>query len=233
MTDTIATALESAWTNFLQGVVDALPRVLAMLSIVLVGWLVAVAVSFLVRQALRLMKIDAFAQRTGAADLLRRMEMPPLDRVIGSLVFWVIWLGFLSSGLAALGLTGMEQMTASFVEFVPSLVAALVILVVGILAANFAWRATLLGAVNARMPAARLVSAAVRFLIISLAVAMALEQIAVAKTVVVTAFAIAFGAVMLGLSIAFGIGGGSIARRVLEKQFSEPEPEPPDTMSHI
>ena len=81
--------------------------------------------------------------------------------------------------------------------------------------------------------AARLLSGAVRFLIVILTVAMALEQIAVATTIVATAFAIAFGAVMLGLAIAVGVGGGHIARRILEQQVPEREPPAPGGASHL
>jgi hypothetical protein len=99
--------------------------------------------------------------------------------------------------------------------------------------ANFAWRATLLAAVNARIPSPRLLSGAVRWLILILAGAMALEQIAVARTVVLTALAIAFGAVMLGIAIAFGLGGRGIARRILEHQFPERERSGVDEISHL
>ncbi len=72
-----------------------------------------------------------------------------------------------------------------------------------------------------------------RFLIVILAVAMALEQIAVARAVVLTAFAIAFGAVMFGLALAFGIGGADVARRLLERQFPERERKGGDDVSHM
>lgn len=62
---------------------------------------------------------------------------------------------------------------------------------------------------------------------------MALEQIAVARTVVLPAFAIAFGAAMLGMAIAFGIGGGGIARRFLEHQFPERPRSESDEVSHV
>jgi len=93
--------------------------------------------------------------------------------------------------------------------------------VLGFVVANFAWRATLIAAVNARVPSPRVVSGAVRALVLILAGAMALDQIALARTIVLTAFAIAFGAVMLGLAIAFGVGGGGIARRILDHWFPE------------
>jgi hypothetical protein len=62
---------------------------------------------------------------------------------------------------------------------------------------------------------------------------MALDHVAVARTVVLTAFAIAFGAVMLGLAIAFGVGGGGIARRILEHWFPEQEESRPDDLRHL
>jgi hypothetical protein len=117
--------------------------------------------------------------------------------------------------------------------FVPRLLVAIAILVVGFVAANFAWRATLLTAVNGRLPSPRLLSGAVRWLILLLAGAMALDQIALARTIVLTAFAIAFGALMLGIAIAFGIGGGGIARRILEQQFPERQRSGADEMSHL
>ena len=70
----------------------------------------------------------------------------------------------------------------------------------------------------------------------AITVAMALEQIGVAKTIMLTAFAIAFGAVMLGVAIAIGIGGGQVAKRILERQFPDaPKDEgaPSDELSHL
>ena len=109
---------------------------------------------------------------------------------------------------------------------------ALAILAIGYVLANVAWRATVLAAVNARVPSPRLLSGAVRALVLILAAAMALDQIAVARTIVLTAFAIAFGAIMLGLAIAFGVGGGGIARRILDHWFPERE-VPEDEVKHL
>jgi hypothetical protein len=91
----------------------------------------------------------------------------------------------------------------------------------------------MLAAVNARIPSPRLLSGVIRGLVLILTGAMALEQIAVARTVVLTAFAIAFGALMLGIGIAFGIGGSGIAKRILEHQFPEQERTGADDVSHL
>jgi hypothetical protein len=233
MAQMIADAVGRAWANFLEGIVLYLPRVLATLSIVIAGWLIAAALRVLTRWTLRWLRFDLLSERIGLAALLKAADLPAASVLAGSVVFWLVWLGFLLSGVDVLGLTALQGLVAGFGQFIPRLLVALAILVAGFVVGNFAWRATLLAAVNARVPSPRLLSNAVRFLILILAVAMALEQIAVARTVVLTAFAIAFGAVMLGLALAFGIGGGPIARRFLEHQFPDRPPPGPDQASHL
>jgi len=231
--DMIAGALQEAWLNFSEGFAAFLPRLIAMLAIVAAGWLIAAAVAFVVRTLLALFRFNKLADRTGTTEMLKRAELPAADRLTATMVFWVLWLGFLFSGVGSLGLTGMEQLTSEFVHFIPRLFVAIAILIAGFVLANFAWRATLLTAVNANLPSARLLSGGARFLVSLLAVAMALEQLGIAQHVVVTAFAIAFGAVMLGLAIAFGIGGGGVARRIVDQHFPEKPDTKDDDVSHL
>jgi hypothetical protein len=233
MTRVIASAIAQAWANFLQSVVLYLPRVLATLSIVIVGWLIAAVLRVVTRWLLRWLRFDVLSERIGLAPVLRSADLPAASVLGGSVVFWLVFLGFLLSGIDVLGLTALQGLVAGFGSFVPRLLVAFAILGVGFVLANFAWRATLLAAVNARVGSPRLLSNAVRLLIVVLAVAMALEQIAVAQTVVLTAFAIAFGAVMIGLAIAFGIGGGGLARRFLEQHFPERPSSERDHVSHL
>jgi hypothetical protein len=233
MAEMIANTVSEAWANFVSSVGGYLPRVIATLSIMIVGWLIAAVLRVLTRWLLRWMRFDRVSERMGLASALKNADLPTASSLAGSVVFWLVLIGFLLSGIDVLGLTALQGLVSGFGAFIPRLVVALAILAVGLVLANFAWRATLLAAVNARLTSPRLLSTAVRLLIQILAVAMALEQIAVAQTVVLTAFAIAFGAVMFGLAIAFGIGGGNLARRFLEQQFPEQPPSDPDRISHV
>lgn len=229
----IADALRDAWQSFIEGIVTFLPRVFAMLSIVLVGWLLAWLFGYLTRRVLGWLRFNALVDRAGGGESMRRAGLPPADRVAGSIVYWIMLVGFLFSGVQGLGLSGMETVASDFMHFVPKLAVAIVILVAGFGIATFAWRATLLAAVNASIQWARALSEVVRFLILSLAVAMALEQVAVAHSVVLTAFAITFGAIMLGVAIAIGIGGSGVVRRALEQKLEERRKPEPDSESHL
>jgi hypothetical protein len=221
MAQMVANAVRQAGVNFVDTVAVLLPRILITASIVAVGWIIAMALKWVVRWVLAWLHFNQGCDRIGVGAVLKTADLPPADVVVSLIVFWLVWVGFLLSGVDVLGFTALEGMVRSFALFVPRLLVAIVILVLGVVCANFAWRATLIAAVNARVPSPRVVSGAVRALVLILAGAMALDQIALARTIVLTAFAIAFGAVMLGLAIAFGVGGGGIARRILDHWFPE------------
>jgi hypothetical protein len=96
---------------------------------------------------------------------------------------------------------------------------SLFILFFGLLAASFFSRAVLLGAVNANLPSPRIISWAVRTMIILFVLSMAFEELSISSRTVVVAFGMTFGALMFGLALAFGLGGKDLARRYLEKKF--------------
>jgi uncharacterized membrane protein len=89
----------------------------------------------------------------------------------------------------------------------------------GLLAASFFSRAALLAGVNANVPSPRLLSTSIRSVIIIFVLSVVFEELGLAEQTMLVTFGIAFGAVMLGLAIAFGMGGRDLARRFLETRF--------------
>jgi len=131
----------------------------------------------------------------------------------------VTWLGFILLGVRVLEILGLQEQIARFFLFLPRLFVAMFILFVGLLAASFFSRAALLAAVNANVPSPRVLSLAVRSVIIVFVLSIAFEELGLAEQTMLVAFGIAFGALMFGLAIAFGIGGRGLAQRFLEKKF--------------
>jgi hypothetical protein len=87
--------------------------------------------------------------------------------------------------------------------------------------------------VNAGLPGARLMSGALRVLVIAIGVVMALEQVGMATSVVLAAFAITFGALMMGLAIAFGLGGRDAAKTLIEEQLKANRERESDAAPHL
>jgi len=234
MENSFTETLVMSLRNFYSGTMQFLPSLLAALVIAVAGWVVAWLLKVIVRRALMVAQFDRFCANAGATQVLTRADIhtSPSD-LVGRLVFWLAFIVFLMSGVSALGLGVINQLISAFFLYLPRIFAALLILLVGFLIGNFLSRAALLAAVNANIPSPRIVGGVVKFLIAILAFAMALEQLQIARSIVTAAFAIAFGAVMLGLAIAFGLGGREVARQVLEQRFLDKKEEERDEFSHI
>jgi hypothetical protein len=233
MIQEIADALAQSWHTFATAFVLFVPRLVAAAIIVAGGFVVAVLARRIVLALLGWLRFDRLALRTGASEMLRVAEMPSAELLVGQIVFWIVWIGFIVSAVDALQFEPFRGLVQQFFRFLPRVLVALMVLALAFLFGNFIWRATLLASVRAGLPGARLLSGALRLLVMAIGVVMALEQLGMATTVVLTAFAIAFGALMLGLAIAFGLGGRDAARQLLEQQLRPRERREEDATPHL
>jgi len=217
----IVSELTQAMQELAASFAHLLPRIIVVVIMALVGWVVAYLLKVILGSILRLIQFDKLSENAGASQLLTKAALPSATDLLCRFVFWVAWLGFILLGVQALGIVGLQEQIAKFFLFLPRLFVALLIIFFGLLLATFLSRATLLAAVNANFPSPRLLSVSVRTLIIIFVLSMAFEEVGVAEETVLMAFGIAFGALMLGLAIAFGTGGKELAQQFLEKRFGQ------------
>ena len=235
MGDMIVSELGQAWSEFARAFAHLLPRVLAVLIIAVVGWVIAYLIKLGLRSLLRLVKFDRLSERAGASQLLNTAALPSPSEVLSQLVFWIVWVSIGLAGVSFLGIPVLQQDIASILHFLPRLLVAMVIVFLGLLAANFFARAALLGAVNSDLPSPHVLSDVVKVLIVVLTISMTFEELGLAERTMLIAFSIVFGALMLGLAIAFGMGGRDLARQFLERRFSDDRarPRPEDHLSPL
>jgi small-conductance mechanosensitive channel len=232
MRETILQGLQRVYSNLGHMIAEFLPRFLVMLIIIVIGLLVAFALRYISRALLGLTKLDRVSEEAGASRVLRMAHLPSMTELLSRSIFLVTWFGFLLVGLSVLGIAGLQEQISQLFRFLPEVFIAILILFLGVTLANFLSRAALLAAVNAGHTSARILSWSLRFVIWILAITMALEELGLARQTVISAFSIVFGATMLGLAIAFGLGGQDLARKCLErylgdaKKDKDKEPEP-------
>src|SRR6201993_4954188 len=234
MRELIISELTQAVHDLARGFAHYLPRLIVMLILAFVGWLIAYLVKIILRSLLRFIKFDRLSENAGASQLLTKAALPSATETLSRFVFWVAWLGFVLLGVSVLGILGLQEQIARFFLFLPRLFVAMFILFFGLLAAGFFSRAALLAGVNANMPSPRVLSLAIRSIIIVFVLSITFEELGLAEQTMLVAFGIAFGALMLGLAIAFGIGGRGLAQRFLEEKFvREKKEENEDELSPL
>jgi small-conductance mechanosensitive channel len=225
MRQTILEGLEQVYSNLVHMIAEFLPRFLVMLIIIAIGLLVAFVLKYILRALLGLTKLDRVSDDAGASRVLRMAHLPPMTELLSRSIFWVTWIGFISIGLSVLGVAGLQEQISRLFRFLPEVFVAILILFLGAVIANFLSRTALLAAVNAGHPSPKILSWSIRFVIWILAISMTLEELGVARQTVISAFSIVFGASMLGLAIAFGLGGQDLARKCLERYLGDTKKE--------
>lgn len=221
MRQIILQGLEQVYSKLVHMVAEFLPRFLVMMIIILFGLLMAFMLKYTLRALLRLTKLDRVSEQSGATRVLRMAHLPSMTELLSRSIFWVTWVAFILVGFSVLEIASLQEQISRLFRFLPEVFVAILIMFLGVTIANFLSRAALLAAVNAGHPSAKILSWAIRFVIWILAITMTLEELGLAKQTVIAAFSIVFGATMLGLAIAFGLGGQDLARKSLERYFGD------------
>jgi hypothetical protein len=235
--------MRETWTDILVGSVRdvaqrlslAAPRVLAALTLVLVGWAAAALARRLVARILRAADFDGRCARWGFTTMLglRRRGWSPSE-MAGRVVFWTLFGLGLLTGIEALEMPATAGLVAGAVRLLPNVVVAALVLLLGWLLSHFLAQAALIRVVNAQVAGAPVIAAAVRWLVLVFAGGVALTQLGIAREMVLLIFGIAFGGTVLALALAFGLGGRELAREVLEGWLRKREgDEEEDRISHV
>ncbi|MBH0201063.1 MAG: hypothetical protein HP496_01865 [Nitrospira sp.] len=219
--------MTSSWEQTLLGPVAALgervfailPNVLAMMILLLVGLGAAWGMGHLTERLLRVIGLDRLCDRIGiAAALLRGGIKADPSYIIGRITYWLIVIFATTASLGALDVAPINEAAHSLLSYIPHLVTAAVIGIIGYLVSNFVSQAVLIAAVNAGLPPARWIAAGTRWGIQLLA--MALEQLGIAQHIVVVGFGITWGGLVLAAALALGLGGKDLAKDFLERRLA-------------
>jgi hypothetical protein len=228
--------ISDSFNKFLGKVITFLPNLLAMITILIIGFLIAWIIKKLIFRFLRAIQFDKVSEQWGLVEVLSKggLTYSPAS-LLSRFFYWVIVLITLIMGINALDVPATQNFIAQFFNYLPHLFAAILILIVGYLIAIFLGQAALIAAVNAQMESARLLGRGVRWFIIILSLTMALYHLGIAEKVIIAAFTIIFGGIVLALSIAFGWGGRELAKDFLERLYRKKEKgeKDQDHISHI
>lgn len=210
------------------------PNFLAMVVILMAGILVAYLLKRSLVKLLSTINFDSWSDRMGFTKLMRQGDMwSKPSATLGTIIFWLLVIITLMSGLSALQIPAIDQLVSQFFSYIPRLFSAGMILIIGYVLSGFVSRAMLIAATNSGFHYARLVAKSVHTLLLVLILAMVMEQLQIAPSIVLAAFSIIFGGIVIALSIAFGVGGIDAARRMIEQESADRTEKSEDKIEHI
>jgi hypothetical protein len=211
-------AIRSFWEQF----VAVLPTVAAAFVLLTAGWLIARLIRKATIRILKLVRLDALAERVGIEDfLLQGGVRYTTVTLIANMLYWFILFAFFLAVLSSLGMSSAEELFRKIILYIPNVLVALLLLVFGTVFAKFIQGVSYTYLNNIGISGAQIMSTIAQWAVLLFVVSAALEQLSIGGQIVVSAFQIAFGALCLALALAFGLGGKEWAAHILGKMWKK------------
>jgi small-conductance mechanosensitive channel len=200
--------------NTLDRFLEYIPQLIGAIIILVVGYIVARILKAVGSRILQGIGFDGWMERGGIKQFLDRAQTRETPAtVLGTLVFWFVFIIAITMAADALGIQQVSQVLAQLIAYIPSIIAAILILVLATLLANF------LASIVRGATGSYLLSNIARYAIIIYAAFAAITELGIAVQLIAPTFLIILGAVALAAAIAFGFGAQNVARDIVEKAY--------------
>ncbi len=220
MIQDISQALATAFTRAMEVTATTIPKLIGFLIILLIGWIVAGILAQAFSALFRAIKFNDLAKRSGLADFIDNMGVKTdATDFVAQLAKWFVQLIVLVVAFDALGLPAVSDVLRQLVLWLPNLIVALVILVLGGLGASAMSSVVRATVSKSEVGNADVLANFTRIAIWTFTVVVAINQIGIAQTIVNTIFISATGAIALALGLSFGLGGRETASAILQDWY--------------
>jgi small-conductance mechanosensitive channel len=210
----ITDSLQKGFDSFF----NFLPNLLAFLVILIVGFIIAKLIKAVITKALQKLNIDRHLHESEAGQYVERVSpgASPAN-AIGQIVFYIIFIFVLTAAIGALKIPAVTAFMNKVLTYLPNVIAAIVIFVVAAAIAGAA--AAAVAKLMGDTPTGKLVASVVPTLILIIAIFMVLNQLKIAPEIVTITFGVILGSVGLGMALAFGLGGRTVAADMLQDAY--------------
>lgn len=210
----IMISLQDLWIRFF----GFLPVLIGAILVLIIGWLVAVAVGNLVTRVLKAAKLnDVFDKISGLRSSLQKAGMELNAALfVGAVVKWFIIIVTLMATSDILGLAGVSLFLNQIIAYVPNIVVAAVMVIAGIIFANFVQKLTRASTETAGLPHSNVASAVAKWAILIFTFIAMLVQLGIAEVLLQTLFTGFVAALAIAGGISFGLGGKTTAEKILK-----------------
>ena len=212
--DIFLASITSFWTQLAAFV----PQLMAALALMFVGWLVAKLVRAGMVKLLHVLQFDKLSERSGIEAFLKQGQLEvSLGGLLAGLMYWLIILIVIVTVSNSLGLHIVAELFNRIVLYIPNIIVAIFVLVLGAILSRFINRLIFAYLSNIGVQGALTISTISEYATLIFVFFVALEQLNIGRELLTAAFIIGFGAVGLAFALAFGLGGRDWAAGVIAR----------------
>jgi len=221
ITDWTEVGLQSLMT-LSNSVMRALPNIMGALFLLILGWIIAKILSFVVRKTLKLVGFDKLAEKVNVNEILGKANIGAASsHIVGTFVYWVIMLLFFVTASDTLGWTVVSESISDLISYLPKLFSAVIIFVMGFYIASFVKKGMKGVLDSLSVTSSHLLSSTAFYIILVIISITALNQAGIDTAIITSNVILIIGGAIFAFAISFGFGSREILSNIISSFYTK------------
>lgn len=208
-------------SNIFKDIAAALPGIFGAFIVMIFGWLIIKVTTFVLKRIFKAIKLDRFSQKINDAKLFGDADLKvDISKVLVTFIKVLLWLVFIIVASDIMGLTIISSEIANLLRYLPILLSALVIFMIGLYLAKIIKETIIKVFDSIGMGGGKILGNVLFYLIIVFVSITALNQAGVDTEIVTNNFTIILGAFLLAIALALGLGSREVVGDLLRTFYT-------------
>lgn len=208
--------------SIVQQIADVFPAIFGALMILVLGWLMIKIINIVLKKVLKIAKVDKISERINDAGLFGDDGKIKLDisKIILGFVKWLLIMVFVIMAADIIGLQIISTEIASLLRYMPILLSAMVIFIIGMFVAKMIKKALVSVFDSMGVGGSKIIGNIVFYIIAVFVTITALNQAGIDTTIITSNFTIILGAFLFAISLGFGLGSREVVGDLLRSFYA-------------
>ena len=217
----LAEVLRNTFQTLIDQFIEFVPRILGALVILLIGIAVARLTALVVRRVLSRVGFDKIGERLNEISIVKQLKTEiKLSEIVAKVIYYFILLVFITAATETLGIAAITEMVSSLVNFIPKLIAAAIMLQVGVLLADALRSAVVSVCASFNISSGRLLGMIVFIFFLIVTVISALGQAGINTDLLESSFNLIIGGVIFAFAFGYGLASRDVMANILSSFYS-------------
>lgn len=218
----ITEILINTFQTLINQFVDFVPKLVGAVVILLIGVLVAKSVAAIVSRVLKQVGFDKIGAKLNEIDFIRQLQTEiKLSEIVAKVLYYFILLVFITAATETLGVAAITGMVLSLVNFIPKLIAAAIMLQIGILVADGLKKAVTTLCQTFKVASGKLLGSIVFFFFLIITIISALGQAGINTELLESSFNLLIGGIIFAFAVGYGIASRDVMANILSSFYSK------------
>jgi len=214
------------------GIIEYIPNILTAVVIFLIGWIIAKVLAFIIRKVLVGLKVDVLAQKINDIDFISNSSVNIVpSALLSKLVYYIVLLVFGFEAAQTLGIDSVTQLVKDIIGYIPQGIAAIIVLVIGLLLADFLKNIVLTTTQSLGIPSAKIIASLVFYFIFIMAIITAVAQMGFKTDLIKTNLSVIIAGIVFAFALGYGLASRQTMSNYLATFYTKDKFQPGDIIS--